>query len=75
MLTVDCILLFQSFNSTTLLGKIMACFIMTEEIIGGEKYGGLSPKPPSFAQILSFKTCSCYVGRKCNEFWNINFVR
>ena len=26
----------------------MACFIMTEEITGVEKYGGISPKPPTF---------------------------
>ena len=32
----------------TLLGKIMACLIMTGAIMGGEKYGGISPKPPIF---------------------------
>ena len=32
----------------TLLGKIMACFIMAGEIMGGEKYGGISRKPPIF---------------------------
>ena len=26
----------------------MACFIMTGEIMDGEKYGGMSPKPPIF---------------------------
>ena len=26
----------------------MACFIMTGEIMGGEKYSGISPKPPIF---------------------------
>ena len=26
----------------------MVCFIMTGEIMGGEKYGGISPKPPIF---------------------------
>ena len=26
----------------------MACFIMTGEIRGGGKYGGISPKPPIF---------------------------
>ena len=31
-----------------ILGKIMACFIMTGEIMGGDKYGGISPKPPIF---------------------------
>ena len=28
--------------------KIMACFIMTRNIIDHEKYGGISPKPPIF---------------------------
>ena len=32
----------------TLLGKIMACFIMTGEIMGGEKYGRISTTPPIF---------------------------
>ena len=32
----------------TLLGKIMACVIMAGEIMGGEKYGGISRKPPIF---------------------------
>ena len=32
----------------TLLKKIIACFIMTGEIMGGVKYGGISPKPPIF---------------------------
>ena len=37
-------------KKSTLLGKIMTCFfiIMAEEIMGGEKYGGISPKPPIF---------------------------
>ena len=35
-------------ESHTILGKIMACFIMAGEIMGGEKYGGISPKPPIF---------------------------
>ena len=26
----------------------MACCIMAGEIMGGEKYGGISPKPPIF---------------------------
>ena len=26
----------------------MACFIVTGEIMDGEKYGGISPKPPIF---------------------------
>ena len=30
----------------------MACFIMTGEIIGGGKYGGISPKPPIFPVII-----------------------
>ena len=30
----------------------MACFIMTGEIMGGEKYGGISPKPPLFPVII-----------------------
>ena len=30
----------------------MACFIMTGEIMGGEKYGGISPKPPIFLAII-----------------------
>ena len=33
----------------TLLGKIMACFIVTGEIMGREKYGGIVPKPPVFS--------------------------
>ena len=35
-------------NLYTLLGKIMACFIMTGEIIYVERYGGFSSKPPIF---------------------------
>ena len=30
------------------LREIMACLIMTGEIMGREKHGGISPKPPVF---------------------------
>ena len=33
----------------------MACFIMTGEIMGGEKYGGISPKTP----IFPGHNCTC----------------
>ena len=47
-------------NIYTLLGKIMACFIMTGEIMGGEKYGGISPKPPIFRNH-NFTCDFCFV--------------
>ena len=30
----------------------MTCFIMAGEIMGGEKYGGISPKLPIFSVII-----------------------
>ena len=30
----------------------MASFIMTGEIMGVEKYGGISPKPPIFSLVI-----------------------
>ena len=36
--------------STYLTRKIMACFIMTGEIMGGKKYGGFSPKTANFSR-------------------------
>ena len=30
----------------------MACFIMTGETMGGQKYGGISPKPLIFPFII-----------------------
>ena len=39
---------FLGFGKYILHGKIMACFIMTGEIMGRGKYGGISLKPPIF---------------------------
>ena len=36
----------------------MTCFIMTGKIMGGEKYGGISPKPPIFpGHNITFDFC------------------
>ena len=48
----------------------MACFIMTGEIMGGEKYGGISPKPPIFPGHNV--TCDfCFTHKKISQFQRI----
>ena len=44
----------------------MACFIMTEEITDVKKYGGISPKPPTFHNF----TCDF-----CFAKFSLNFKR
>ena len=46
----------------------MACLIMTDEIMGGEKYGGISPKPPMFP-------CNNFTCDFCFAKFFLNFKR
>ena len=59
----------------TLLGKIMACFIMTGEIMGGEKYGRISSKPPIFPKfqekLLVF--CPRCICEHYDHWWYLSF--